>query len=72
MGVLVFEKEKDAPRQTLDELYIKEGFVGYDDIKDLLAVNIVYPWEKRELYIKTGQDRFPHMKNIIPNTALFE
>ncbi len=72
MGVIVFEKEPSEQRKTLDELYEEDGFVGYEDIKELLVSHIIYPWEQKDEYTRVAHEDFPHMKNIIPNTALFE
>ncbi len=70
--VLVFEKNPNETRKTLEELYAEEWFVGYEDIKELLSINIIYPWEKKEEYRAITKNRFPNIKNIIPNTVLFE
>jgi AAA+ superfamily predicted ATPase len=72
MGVMVYEKNPDDQKKTLDELYKEDGFVGYEDIKATLAENIINPWENREKYMSIAADRFSHIQNIIPNTALFE
>jgi AAA+ superfamily predicted ATPase len=72
VGVIVYEKDPNEERKTLDQLYEEDGFVGYEDIKEILASDIVYPWEQKDEYIRVAKEKFPHMKNIIPNTALFE
>jgi hypothetical protein len=41
-------------------------------VKDTLAKDVIFPWENRDSYIQAANDEFPNMKNIIPNTALFE
>ena len=41
-------------------------------MKDTLAKDVIFPWENRDAYIQAANEEFPHMKNIIPNTALFE
>ncbi len=72
LWVIVQEKNPEDPKKTLEELYTEEGFVGYEDIKETLAKDVIFPWENREAYIQAANEEFPHMKNIIPNTALFE
>jgi hypothetical protein len=72
MGVIVYEKDTENPRTTLEELYMQEGFVGYQDIKDTLSEHMIYPWENREKYLHIAAEEFPHIQNIIPNSALFE
>lgn len=72
MGVIVYEKNPEEPKKTLEALYDEEWFVWYEDVKDTLAKDVIFPWENRDAYIQAANEEFPHMKNIIPNTALFE
>lgn len=72
MGIIVYEKTENEPKKSLTDLYIEEWFMWYEDIKDLLAANIIHPWQQKEAYVRIANEEFPHVKNIIPNTALFE
>ncbi|MDQ1343872.1 MAG: hypothetical protein QG650_592 [Patescibacteria group bacterium] len=71
-GVMVYEKDPGAEKESLENLYVEEGFVGYEDIKEEVATNVVFPWERREEYLDVSRKEFARIKNIIPNAALFE
>lgn len=57
---------------TLDELYMSEWFVWYEDIKDEIDTKVISPWLHKEHYKEVTKKHFPHIKSMIPNYIIFE
>jgi len=73
MWVMVIENSSEEEKDlSLEEIYDNRWFVWYEDIKEILETNVVYPWLNKEKYIELQEQIFENIKNIIPNAVLFE
>ena len=72
MWVMVIESKEKEHTLSINQLYEKKWFIWYDDIKEKVETNIVFPWLNRQQYKKFQQNHFENIKNIIPNASLFE
>jgi len=71
MGVQVYMPEENIS-QNIDEYFSKYGFVGYEDVKQTIAGEVIKPWKNKDQYLQRAAEYFPNIKDIIPNTVLFE
>lgn len=72
MWMHVNENLDDDHKKTLIGLYEERWFVWYEDIKEILKINIINPWLNKEEYEAFQNKEFNNIKNIIPNSLLFE
>jgi len=56
----------------LDDLYISEWFVWYEDIKEEIDTKVIKPWLNKQQYQELTAMYFPHIKSMIPNYIIFE
>lgn len=57
--------------ESIDNLFLKKWFVGYEDIKEEIKTHIIEPWKNKEEFEKKSKELFPNLKNLLPNAVLF-
>jgi ATP-dependent 26S proteasome regulatory subunit len=68
----LWEWEDNNETSSLEDLYQSKWFVGYEDLKEVMETNIIFPWINRKQYEKLREEEFKNVKNIVPNAVLFE
>lgn len=71
MGVRVYEN-REGENRDLASLYEREGFVGYEDVKDHVENGIINVWKNKAKFEKIAKEKFKNIKDIVPNAVLFE
>lgn len=71
MGVRVYENTQ-SEHADLNKLYEREGFVGYEDIKEKIESGVINAWKHKSRYEEIANLKFKNVKDIVPNAVLFE
>jgi hypothetical protein len=71
MGVRVYENTQ-TENMDLNTLYEREGFVGYEDIKEKIESGVINAWKHKPRYEEIAKRKFKNVRDIIPNAVLFE
>ncbi len=71
LWVTVF-KNNEEKSENIEELYNKYWFIWYDDIKNAIDNNVISVWKNKDFYNSELKEKFPNIKDIVPNAILFE
>jgi hypothetical protein len=71
MGIKVKEN-KEKNDISIEALYAREGFMGYEDVKKEIEENVIDAWKNKVKYEIATKERFQNIRDIVPNSVLFE